>query len=188
MKVAALLVLAISAPLSEAHRPSNIPPRIFSYSVTLLGRISHALKNVMNQNTLLTYLSYCSKSTMANNSGSLSPMIEGDIPNFSCVEMINPAHMPLPETASEIVNQKRLETREPATPLLDSQLEGHTEVMKSIKLILLKINDVWVLVQKGCMDEVLKILRCKLFLFPSCFVPVLDTLLFLSLSLQNKFM
>lgn len=159
MRVAALLVLAISAPLSEAQKVCSIPSRIFSYAVTLLGRISHALKDVMNQNTLLAYLSHCSKSTIVDNSESFFPMIEGDIPNCSCIDMISPAGMSLQQGASENENQKRLEPRKSATPLLDCQLEVYSEVAKSIKLILLKINDIWFLVQKGCMAEVLRMLR-----------------------------
>lgn len=159
VRVAALLVLAISAPLSEAQKVCSIPSRIFSYAVTLLGRISHALKDVMNQNTLLAYLSHCSKSTIVDNSESFFPMIEGDIPNCSCIDMISPAGMSLQQGASENENQKRLEPRKSATPLLDCQLEVHSEVAKSIKLILLKINDIWFLVQKGCMAEVLRMLR-----------------------------
>ncbi|KAL7265628.1 hypothetical protein ACSBR1_003420 [Camellia fascicularis] len=61
-RVAALLVLAISAPLSNEQRTCSTPQRIFSYAVTLLGRISHALSDVMDQNTLLAYLSHCSSS------------------------------------------------------------------------------------------------------------------------------
>ena len=158
MRVAALLMLAISVPFSEVQKVCSIPPRIFSYAVTRLGRISHALKDVMDQNTLLAYLSHCSKSTMVDNSESYFTMIEGDTPN-SCIDVISPAGMPLQQGASENENQKRLEPRKLATTVLNCQLEVCSELMKSIELILLKINDIWVLVRKGCMAEVLRMLR-----------------------------
>ncbi|XVE76627.1 hypothetical protein DITRI_Ditri12bG0188600 [Diplodiscus trichospermus] len=62
-RVAAFLVLAISAPLSDEKDVRGIPPRIFSYAVTWLGRISFALSDVMDQETLLAYLSECSRSS-----------------------------------------------------------------------------------------------------------------------------
>lgn len=64
-KTAARLALAISAPLSHVkqHDLHNIPSTIFSYAVTMLGRISNGLTQVMNQDTLLAYLSHCSTST-----------------------------------------------------------------------------------------------------------------------------
>ncbi|XWS55469.1 hypothetical protein CRYUN_Cryun09bG0002800 [Craigia yunnanensis] len=62
-RVAAFLVLAISAPLSYEKDVHGVPPRIFSYAVTWLGRISYALSDVMNQETLLAYLSECSRSS-----------------------------------------------------------------------------------------------------------------------------
>ncbi|KAI8557154.1 hypothetical protein RHMOL_Rhmol05G0313200 [Rhododendron molle] len=59
-RVAALLVLAISAPLSNEKHMFSIPPRIFHHAVEVLGRISHALSDVMDQDTLLAYLYHCS--------------------------------------------------------------------------------------------------------------------------------
>ncbi|KAG5550678.1 hypothetical protein RHGRI_015584 [Rhododendron griersonianum] len=61
-RVTALLVLGISAPLSNEKHTFSIPPRIFHYAVELLGRISHALSDVMDQDTLLAYLYHCSGS------------------------------------------------------------------------------------------------------------------------------
>ncbi|CAN0927885.1 Protein SIEL [Linum grandiflorum] len=55
-KSAAYLVLSISAPLSSDHREINIPPQLFSYAVTLLGRISLALADIIDRTSLLVYL------------------------------------------------------------------------------------------------------------------------------------
>ncbi|KAJ0087630.1 hypothetical protein Patl1_31437 [Pistacia atlantica] len=60
-RVAAFLVLAISVPLSSEQNVCSIQPRIFSYAVTLLGRISCALSDVMDQHSLLAYFSQCSR-------------------------------------------------------------------------------------------------------------------------------
>ncbi|KAG9134129.1 hypothetical protein Leryth_004806 [Lithospermum erythrorhizon] len=57
MKTAALLVLAISAPVSLEHHICTIPPRIYSYAVTMLGRMSHGLADIVTQSTLLFVLS-----------------------------------------------------------------------------------------------------------------------------------
>lgn len=65
-RVAAYLVLAISAALSDDELVNSIPPRIYSYAVTLLGRISHGLSEFMNQDTLLDYLLHCSRCTASS--------------------------------------------------------------------------------------------------------------------------
>ncbi|KAL8259241.1 hypothetical protein R6Q59_027194 [Mikania micrantha] len=64
-RTAANLTLAISASLSHEMQQHLyiIPPTIFSYAVTMLGRISNGLTEVMDQSTLLSYLSHCSSST-----------------------------------------------------------------------------------------------------------------------------
>lgn len=188
VRVAALLVLAISVPLSEAQEVCIIPPKIFSYAATLLGRISHALKDVMNQNTLLAYLSHCSKSTIVDHSQSFFAMIEGDTPN-SCIDVISPAGMPLQQGTSENENQTRFEPRRSATTFLDCHLEVHSEVTKSMQLILLKINNIWVLVQMGCMAEGLRTLRfLTISFFLTYFMLVWTVLLFFTSMLTNKFL
>ncbi|KAD1053246.1 hypothetical protein E3N88_43367 [Mikania micrantha] len=64
-RTAANLTLAISASLSHEMQQHLyiIPPTIFSYAVTMLGRISNGLTEVMDRSTLLSYLSHCSSST-----------------------------------------------------------------------------------------------------------------------------
>ncbi|KAF7143715.1 hypothetical protein RHSIM_Rhsim05G0225900 [Rhododendron simsii] len=61
-RVAALLMLGISAPLSNEKHMLSIPRRIFHYTVELLGRISHALSDDVDHDTLLAYLYHCSSS------------------------------------------------------------------------------------------------------------------------------
>ena len=104
-RVAALLVLAISAPLSHEQHVCSIPPRIFSYAVTLLGRIARALTDVIDQNALLTYLSRCSISTTIS-----ATEFNIKIPN---------------DTSNEIMRMPM----ELAAPLGGYQLEVHDEVI-----------------------------------------------------------
>ncbi|XP_057512953.1 LOW QUALITY PROTEIN: protein SIEL [Actinidia eriantha] len=155
-RVAALLVLAISAPLSHQKRKCSIPPRLFSYAVTLLERISPALSDVMDQDTLLAYLSRCSRSTVVSaaefdlhNVKSLQP-VENDLPYNASGKMFSPAEMQLQEV---VRCQKMGGTRKVETALVDYQ------VAKSVNLILEKVKDIWQLIQLGCMGDVLKTLR-----------------------------
>ena len=134
-RVAALLVLAISAPLSHEQHVCSIPPRIFSYAVTLLGRIARALTDVIDQNALLTYLSRCSISTTIS-----ATEFNIKIPN---------------DTSNEIMRMPM----ELAAPLGGYQLEVHDEVMMYINLILAKVKDIWPLIQSGFTNEVLRTLR-----------------------------
>ncbi|KAK4766725.1 hypothetical protein SAY87_008367 [Trapa incisa] len=59
--VSAFLLLAIAAPLCHVKNGCKIPVSIFSYDVTMLGRISSALVDEANQYTPLPYLSHYSR-------------------------------------------------------------------------------------------------------------------------------
>lgn len=151
VRVAALLVLAISAPLSQEHGCS-IPPSIFSYAVTYLGRISHALSDIMHQDGLLNYLSQCSRS-----SGPYD--IEFD---FTARELSGSIAMPLPQRrdgTSDILSSTVKEPREVGTSLVEYRLEVHDEVTKSMNVLLGKVKDIWPFVQSGFTNEVLRTLR-----------------------------
>lgn len=153
VRVAALLVLAISAPLS-GENSSKIPPTIFSYAVTLLGRISDALSDVMDQSDLLAYLSQCSKSTRLSvvefkEGEQCFPLVKGDIQDYSNVDIICSAAMPL---------QQKINGRF-ETSLLDCKLEGHDEIIKSMTAIIARVKDIWPLAQSGDVYQVLRILR-----------------------------
>ncbi|KAM7526542.1 hypothetical protein LguiA_016444 [Lonicera macranthoides] len=97
-KSAALLMLAISAPLSHEQYICSIPPKIFSYAVILLGRISHGLADVMDKNTLLDYLSRCSRSMVI----SASEFIKGEEPNVDYQHVV---HDEAKECAKHIIAQ-----------------------------------------------------------------------------------
>lgn len=54
--MAATLVVCIASSLSENKTPSDTPVVLFSYAVPLLGRISRALQDTIDQDFLLTFL------------------------------------------------------------------------------------------------------------------------------------
>ncbi|GLT73769.1 hypothetical protein SLA2020_456050 [Shorea laevis] len=133
-RVAAFLVLAISAPLSQEKIANCIPPSIFSYAATLLGRISHALSDVMNKDTLLVYLSKCSQSS-----------------DFSLTDFEREG-LSLPAL-------KLLTLREWSTSHAVCQQRELDELKEFVNIIFGKVNDLWLLVQSGFTTEALKTLR-----------------------------
>ncbi|KAH7867126.1 hypothetical protein Vadar_029110 [Vaccinium darrowii] len=167
-RVAALLVLAISAPLSHEQRTFSIPPRIFSYAVTLLGRISHALTDVMDQDTLLAYLSHCSSSTIVSSGEfdfkrkeSFLLAEDGSTNNAFCAQSSS-TEMQLQQLyggASRSHCQEMGETRKVVKALVNYQVEDHGDVMKSVEFMLEKVKDIWQLIRVGYTGEVLQTLR-----------------------------
>lgn len=168
-RVATLLVLAISAPLSHGEHVCSIPPRIFSYAVTLLGRISHALTDIMDQNALLAYLSLCSISTTFSarelnirRGEPCLPVANIEIPNDTSNEINGSTRTSLQQEkdgASKLQSWTMREPLELAAPLGGFQVEVHDEVMKPINLILAKVKDIWPSIHSGFTNEVLRTLR-----------------------------
>nr|POE46574.1 protein siel [Quercus suber] len=168
-RVAALLVLAISAPLSNGEHVCSIPPRIFSYAVTLLGRISRALTDIMDQNALLAYLSQCSISTTFSatelnirRGEPCLPVANIEIPNDTSNEINGSTRTSLQQEkdgASKLQSWTMREPLELAAPLGGFQVEVHDEVMKPINLILAKVKDIWPSIHSGFTNEVLRTLR-----------------------------
>ncbi|PON42479.1 Coatomer beta subunit [Parasponia andersonii] len=166
VRVAALLVLAISAPLS-GENASKIPPTIFSYAVTLLGRISNALTDVMSQSDLLDYLSQCSRSTglpvvEVKEGEQRFPLGKGNIQDTSNDDIIDFAAAPLQQKidgTSETQFPDMDEPRKLETSLLDHKLEAQDEVIKTMNAIIARVKDLWPLVQSGDVHEVLRMLR-----------------------------
>ncbi|KVI03287.1 Armadillo-like helical [Cynara cardunculus var. scolymus] len=153
-KTAARLVLAISAPLSHGKQQQlhSIPSILYSYAVTMLGRISHCLTEVMNQDTLLAYLSYCSRSTGVNPIDSVK-MVEDDLPTetngrLTCCVRLDMVHMS--DGGSEIQSQGLLEPSQIAVPHVADNC---------VKFILANIGEIWDMTKLGCISEVLMTLR-----------------------------
>ncbi|KAK4834531.1 hypothetical protein QYF36_024374 [Acer negundo] len=168
-RVAAFLVLAISIPLSCEHNIHSISPRIFSDAVTLLGRISRALSEFMNQDSLLAYLSQCSRlssfsSTDLKGAEQSLHEVESDNPDHASTEIRSAVKIPVQETGDEAAETQswiQSKLRELATSER-CHLELDDEIIKSLNLVLVKVENIWSLVQSGYTIEVLKILRfCK---------------------------
>ncbi|KAI3829476.1 hypothetical protein L1987_03601 [Smallanthus sonchifolius] len=130
-KTAAMLTLAISAPLSHEMQQNSyiIPPAIFSYAVTMLGRISYGLTEVMNRDTLLSYLSHCSTST-------------------------GPHHI---EAEDDLATETNCQI---SVSHVGGPLEPHDKEYNDVQFVLANIAEIWQpLIKLGCTSELLTALR-----------------------------
>ncbi|XP_062094967.1 protein SIEL isoform X2 [Humulus lupulus] len=168
VRVAGMLVLAISAPLS-GENASKIPQRVYSYALTMLGRIADSLSDVMDQSDLLVYLSRCSKSRSLSaielkEGGQCFPLVKGDIQVYFNDDIIGSPAKPSQQKIDGTSEIQFLDIDEPqkVTSLLNCKLEVHDEIIRSINAITARVKDIWPLVQSGYGHEVLRMLRsCK---------------------------
>ncbi|GFP92786.1 protein siel [Phtheirospermum japonicum] len=144
VRTAALLVLAISAPVSIERHISSIPPQLFSYAVTLLGRLSCALAGVMDQSVLLAYLSLCSRFTVA----STSENFEGEKLDFN----LKDSYINFSEKGDEILEPKK-------DTISDYLLNANVKASTCIEIVFQKVVDLWPLIYLRCMTEVVQTLR-----------------------------
>eukprot|EP00256_Glycine_max_P036553 XP_006583678.1 protein SIEL isoform X3 [Glycine max] len=155
-RIAALLILSISAALLNAD-VGRIPPVMFSYAVTFLGRIYNAFSDIMDRDALLACLCEKSRSTEYSatniNPGEGEqqfPLFEGDAPNFASNEVIG----------SKIDSHITREQKEVANDQVEQQQSVYNEVTNLINYILAKLPDMWPRIQSGHTNEVLRSLRC----------------------------
>ncbi|XP_051130333.1 protein SIEL [Andrographis paniculata] len=137
-RTAALLVLAISAPVSLERQICSIPPQIYSCAVTLLGRVSCGLVDFTDQSTLLSHLTRCSRFTIASSSESLEGEVQGFHSNHVQFLRKDAECSPLSLESAGLLNLK---------------------VSNCLEIVMQKTVDLWSLVQLGCMNEVLQTLR-----------------------------
>lgn len=159
-RIAAFLVLAISIPLSCEQNVNCISPRIFSYAVSLLGRISHSISDFMSQDSLLAYLSHCSRLSSFSDAVFLrecTVQTETDGSDYSSTAVEIPSRE-IVDMTSETKSSIRSKLRELATSEGRCNLGVNDEMIKSIHHILAKVESTWSLVQSGYTNEVLKIL------------------------------
>ncbi|PIM99771.1 hypothetical protein CDL12_27734 [Handroanthus impetiginosus] len=151
VRTAALLVLAISAPMSLEQKICSIPPQIFSYAVTLLDRLSCGLADVMDQNTILAYLSHCSRFTFA----SASENFEGQALDSHLKDIR------LWKKSGEICHlfSESMELKKVTSLLHGNLLDPHVKKASFSEAVLRKMVDLWPLIQLGCMNEVIQTLR-----------------------------
>lgn len=172
-KVAAFLVLAISASFSREKKADCISPSIFSYAATMLGRISQAVSGVMSQDALLVYLSKCSRSSDYSleefeREGLLLPAVEIDALSHACFESISSIEMSLrhfDNESADILTQKMFALRgssKNSTSNAVSQQNELDELRKFVNIIFGKVGDLWLLMQSGLTTEASETLRaCK---------------------------
>ncbi|OVA17210.1 hypothetical protein BVC80_1837g4 [Macleaya cordata] len=172
-RVAAILVLAISAPLMHKRDLCTIPTRVFSYAVPFLGRISHSIGDVVTQDTLLAYLSQCSRFSPSPDAESsiednlFLPVAGGKLPIHNIDEIINQVR-PLWQISygtSEMHFQNNLLNLSQTTSAQVHQrnmTSMHVEAEKSLNIILTAVAETWPFIKSGFTDEVRKTLRsCK---------------------------
>lgn len=154
-RIAALLIICISAPLFNEYL-GIIPPVLFSYAVTLLGRIYHAFSDIMDKDTLLAYL--CEKSRPPSDSvpdinhgdgeQQLS-LIEGDTPKCASNGVVD----------SKIGSQIMKEQKELTSYQVEHHQSEYSEVTVNVNYILAKFPDMWQMIETGFTNEVLRSLR-----------------------------
>ncbi|KAF4401381.1 hypothetical protein G4B88_001575 [Cannabis sativa] len=139
VRVAGLLVLAISVPLSGENF-SKIPHVVFSYALTMLGRITNSVSDVMDQTGLLAYLSQCSNSTSLSaielkEWGQRFPMVKGNVQVYSNENTIGSLAKPSQQEIDGTSEIQFLDMDEPQklTSVLNSKLEAHDEIIRSCK-------------------------------------------------------
>ncbi|MCL7029626.1 hypothetical protein MKW94_020259 [Papaver nudicaule] len=168
-RVAAILVLAISAPLTHERLACSIPTKVFSYAIPFVGRIAFSLRDSVTQDTLLAYLYKFSRITHIPGTESSieddpSPVAGGKLPLHNIDEIFNRV-LPLQQIsneASEDQFQKDLrDIRQTTFPPTHQRKVIFTdeEAEKSITLILKMVAATWQLIKSGLIDEVQKTLR-----------------------------
>ncbi|KAL6520880.1 hypothetical protein OROGR_017449 [Orobanche gracilis] len=154
VRAAALLILAISTPVSIERQICSIPPQLYSYAVTLLGRLSRGLVGVMDQNTLLAYLSHCSRFTISSTSESF----EGEVLDFSSEDSYLNLSKMCDETSSLFPGSPELKKVTSSSPH-DYLLNANVKSSNYMEIVFRKVVDLWPLIHIGCTAEVVRILR-----------------------------
>ncbi|KAI3967639.1 hypothetical protein MKW92_040372 [Papaver armeniacum] len=165
-RLAATLVLSISAPLSHEHLACSIPTKVFSYAIPFLGRISVSLKDCATQDALLAYLYKFSKVThVPGTESSVEDYVSGGkLPLHNIDEIFNQV-LPLQQIcdgASENQFQNDLRDLRKTTFSLSHQRKvifTDEEAEKNVNLILRTVAATWQLIKSGFTDEVRKTLR-----------------------------
>ncbi|WVZ56513.1 hypothetical protein U9M48_007030 [Paspalum notatum var. saurae] len=140
-RIKALLIVSISAPFSnDKHKKLDIPSIIFSHAICLLGKISCALGEDVNQDLLLSYLCHKSGMPFWENRSISAEFGESESCNVQKMEI--DAHMENPAKATKCLDE--------------------TIVMQSMKAILETVEGTWNMRMSCNICEVRTILRtCK---------------------------
>ncbi|XP_077250685.1 ARM repeat superfamily protein isoform X2 [Tasmannia lanceolata] len=174
-QMAALLVLAIASPFSNDQLMCNIPDRVFSYALPLLGRICCSLGEVINKDPLLAYLCHCKRpmpfpAATANikEDEHFLHVVGGG--NLNCTKdkricRIHSSMQEISEDTSELEFPNNLVgPRQVSTVLKHQQKVAFLpkEVICAVNHILVVVVGTWPSIKSGYTNEVLRTLRyCK---------------------------
>ncbi|XP_072976272.1 protein SIEL isoform X2 [Typha angustifolia] len=154
-RVAAVLVLSISLPFADENFACDIPRVIFSYAIPLLGRISFALRGVIDQDSVLAHL--CRHSGMPFLDKTLGLKEAGQICSSS---------LPVCSIASKVSNKETVShmgeiLKHPEQSRQEDEYLNE-EFMRPMELILETVGETWPLTKSYSTYEVRRTLRtCK---------------------------
>ncbi|KAG5627030.1 hypothetical protein H5410_012248 [Solanum commersonii] len=164
VRKASYLVLATSAPVSMKQQTCSVPPRMFSYAVTLLGRVSRSFADIVDQRTLLAYLSCCSRFTFVSASEFFKMEEHHLLPhqNNKMEEHLEEGDVQLTQRReiSEYDIWRKLQLKEAESSLLDFQVE-HNKERNYVNIILHVVIDIWPSLKLGLINEVTCTLRLQ---------------------------
>ncbi|CAK9323388.1 unnamed protein product [Citrullus colocynthis] len=122
----------------------SYPQVLSSLDPYILGRISHALGDIMDQRTVFAYLLQKSKHIGLSDLG------------------FNPDVAPCSPTPGSSVNDILAMASLKTPAMIHEQGQKDDDVIESVNTILSKVQDIWPLIQSGVLHEVLRTLRfCK---------------------------
>ncbi|GAB2299207.1 hypothetical protein Dimus_033279 [Dionaea muscipula] len=156
-RVIGLVVMAISASLSHEACFQQFQPRIFSYVAVFYERISLALGDSVDKDTLLTYLSSHGESGYASKDRDrVLGGVEGSSLNTNVIQLARSIVISSPKTGHNVSK-----IQSPCVSIRTWQQEP-MEISKSVKLSFASIKSSWLMITSGCKSEALKALRsCK---------------------------
>lgn len=146
-EVAVKLVLFISSSFSNGQRTTDIPMALYSYAVPFSGRITHALRGAVDQDSLLAYLCSYSKEILKICTSSM------------------PIHVAISDITRKgnVLDFSKILTRSKQTQ--EKCVFLNEETMQSIKLNLETVGKTWPLMKSHCTQVVQNMLRYSLFVF-----------------------
>lgn len=156
--MALFLMLTVSLCFLHKKLSSDVPTAIFSYAITIFGRISRSLQGIIDRDALLAYLFHRSHmrysfTQLEFKEDELLPLtIEGTIPdNRKHGEQTSSALLPIS------CDEGRFGVNLKSKPTESFQL--CEELRHSVKLILQRVAETWPLIQSGHVTEVKRALR-----------------------------
>ena len=160
--MALLLMLTVSLCFLHKKLTSDVPAAIFSYAITILGRISRSLRGIIDQDALLACLFHRNRmryscTQLEFNKDELLPLaIEGTLPdNRKHGEQTSGSLSPICCDESMLGVSLKSNPTEP----FQRKMSSCEELRHSVMLILERVAETWPLIQSGHVTEVKRALR-----------------------------